>query len=121
MLSVARQQSPILFVADRVQYIYYKSPCFLKMQELWTDWPQREIDGLTKSYILCEWSFYLQQIFVINVESRRKDYWQMLTHHFVTVALIYASYAYHQTRVANLILMLMDFIDLSLPVSYVRW
>lgn len=71
-----------------------------------------------KGYLLGQWSFYLQQIFVLNIEARRKDHWQMLIHHIVTVALVYASYAYHQTRVAHLILMLMDFIDISLPVSY---
>jgi acyl-CoA-dependent ceramide synthase len=88
------------------------------MQELWTNWPQRELDGLMKGYILGQWSFWLQQILVINIEDRRKDHWQMLTHHFVTIALISASYAYHQTRVGNLILVLMDVIDLFLPVSH---
>jgi len=90
------------------------------MQELWTDWPQRELDGLTKGYILGQWAFWLQQVLVINIEDRRKDHWQMLTHHFVTIALIAASYAYHQTRVGNLILVLMDVVDLIFPVSHAK-
>jgi len=90
------------------------------MQELWTDWPQRAFDRLINGYILGQWSFWLQQVLVINIEDRRKDHWQMLTNHFVTIALISASYAYHQTRVGNLILVLMDVIDLFLPVSHAK-
>jgi very-long-chain ceramide synthase len=100
------------------QYIYYQSPYFLNMEELWTDWPQREVDGLMKGYILAEWAYYLKEILVLNIEDRRKDHWQMLTHHFVTIALISVSYAYHQTRVGHLLLMLMDVIDLVFPVSH---
>jgi len=87
------------------------------MQELWTDWPQRELDGLPKAYMLLQWAFWIQQVLVIHIEDRRKDHWQMLSHHFITIALIAASYAYHQTRVGNLILVLMDVVDLVFPVS----
>lgn len=51
------------------------------------------------------------------MEARRKDYWQILTHHLVTIALIAASYAYHHTRVGTVILVLMDVIELIFPVS----
>jgi acyl-CoA-dependent ceramide synthase len=54
---------------------------------------------------------------VIFIEKRRKDHWQMFTHHMVTTALIFTSYGYHQTKVANLILCMMDVVDLFLPVS----
>lgn len=54
---------------------------------------------------------------VINIEERRKDHWQMFTHHIVTTMLIFTSYGYHQTKVANLILVMMDVVDLLLPVS----
>ncbi|TQV95681.1 hypothetical protein V2A60_000868 [Cordyceps javanica] len=98
-------------------YLYYSSNYFGNMEELWTDWPQREIGGLMKAYILGQWSFWIQQVLVINMEERRKDHWQMLTHHFVTIALVAACYAYHQTRVGNVILVLMDVIDLFLPLA----
>jgi len=54
---------------------------------------------------------------VINIEERRKDYLQMLTHHVVTTSLIFTSYGYHQTKVANLILCVMDIADPILAVS----
>jgi acyl-CoA-dependent ceramide synthase len=87
------------------------------MQGLWADWPQRELDGMTKGYVLGQWCFWLQQILVVHLEDRRKDYWQMLAHHLLTIAIIAAAYAYHQTRVGSLIMMLMDAVDLVFPVS----
>lgn len=86
------------------------------MEELWTEWPQRELDSLVKAYYLGQLSFWIQQVLVINIEDRRKDHWQMLTHHFVTISLMTTSYVYHQTKVGHLILVLMDVIDLFLPV-----
>lgn len=87
------------------------------MEELWTNWPNRELSGIMKAYLLPQWAFWLQQVLVIHIEERRKDHWQMLAHHFVTVTLIASCYAYHHTRVGNLILVLMDVVDLFLPVS----
>lgn len=87
------------------------------MTELWTSWPNRELGGLMKSYLLVQWAFWLQQLIVIHIEERRKDHWQMLTHHFVTTALIWACYCYGHTRIGNFILIIMDLGDLILPVS----
>ena len=104
---------------DRMpQFIYCNSPYFLNMSELWTNWPDRELDGLMKVYVLAQLAFWIQQVVVVHIEERRKDHWQMLTHHFVTIALIGASYAYHQTKVGNLIMVLMDVVELLLPVSH---
>jgi acyl-CoA-dependent ceramide synthase len=87
------------------------------MRELWTDWPNREMGGLFKGYILAQWAFWLQQIVVINIEDRRKDHWQMFSHHLITTALISSCYCYHFTRVGLFILVIMDVVDLFLPVS----
>ena len=102
-------------------YLYYNSPYFWNMKNLWTHWPSREMPGLLKAYILVQLAFWLQQIIVINIEERRKDHWQMLTHHFITVSLITASYRYRHTPVANVILMLMDVSDFFLPVGPPTW
>ncbi|PYH46374.1 TLC domain-containing protein [Aspergillus saccharolyticus JOP 1030-1] len=98
-------------------YIYSTSKYFLNLREMFTDWPTRDLPGLTKVYILGQWAFWLQQILVINIEARRKDHWQMLAHHLVTVVLIATSYALHLTRVANLVLILMDVVDIFFPLA----
>lgn len=73
--------------------------------------------GLLKWYYLVQFAFWLQQILVVNIEERRKDHWQMFTHHIITCALMLFSYGYYQTKVGNVILCLMDFVDIILPVS----
>jgi len=98
-------------------YILYNSDYWLDLHALWRNWPVREMDGLAKWYYLVQFAFWLQQIVVVNIEERRKDYAQMFTHHVITCALIFASYGYHQTRVGTLILCLMDVVDLFLPLA----
>ncbi|OTA99999.1 hypothetical protein M426DRAFT_324652 [Hypoxylon sp. CI-4A] len=98
-------------------YLYARSPYFMNMGELWTGWPNRELDGLMKAYLLAQWAFWIQQVLVIHIEERRKDHYQMLIHHFITITLISACYYYHHTRVGNLILVIMDVVDLFLPLA----
>jgi acyl-CoA-dependent ceramide synthase len=98
-------------------YLYYTSNYWLNLRNLWTNWPDREMSGLMKAYMLGQLAFWLQQLIVINIEERRKDHWQMFTHHVVTICLIHASYRYHFIKVGNLILVLMDVVDIFLPVS----
>ncbi|KXX82367.1 Sphingosine N-acyltransferase lag1 [Madurella mycetomatis] len=93
------------------------SSSYLNLHELWTAWPDREVSGLMKAYMLTQLAFYLHLMIVINIEERRKDHWQMFIHHIVTCTLIYASYRYGHTRVGNLILVLMDVADLLLPIA----
>ncbi|OAA60243.1 longevity-assurance protein [Niveomyces insectorum RCEF 264] len=98
-------------------YIYCTSPYFLSLEHMWTGWPNREMRGMLKAYVLIQLAFWVQQILVINIEERRKDHWQMLTHHFITVSLIAASYCYRLTPVGNVILVLMDISDFFLPLA----
>lgn len=101
------------------------SPYFFSLRALWQNWPTRSMSGLSKWYYLVQFAFWLQQIVVVNIEERRKDYAQMFTHHIITCALIFTSYGYHQTKVGNVILVLMDVSDLFLPLAkvlkYLNW
>ena len=97
-------------------YIALNSPCWGDLRELWAEYPQIESDGFFKGYYLVEMAFWLQQVFVLNIEARRKDFWQMLCHHIVTCTLIFMSYTYNVTRVGNAILCTMDFSDILLSV-----
>jgi acyl-CoA-dependent ceramide synthase len=84
---------------------------------LWRDYPRLVLGMSLKLYYLSQTAFWVQQIFVINVEERRKDHWQMFTHHIVTIFLLAFSYGYRQMRAGNAILVLMDVVDLIFPVS----
>lgn len=95
----------------------YNSKYWLNLRELWTDFPSRSMDGTLKWYYLVQLAFWFQQILAVNIEEKRKDYTQMLTHHIITCALIMMSFAYYQTKVGNVILCIMDIVDIILPVS----
>ncbi|KAJ8099764.1 TLC domain-containing protein [Lipomyces tetrasporus] len=92
-------------------YLMYNSPYWLNTDELWLGWPHRELKHMFKWYYLVQLAFWLQQIYVLNIEERRKDHRQMFTHHIVTCALLIASYNYCFTRVGNAVLCLMDIVD----------
>ncbi|KAL6243231.1 Sphingosine N-acyltransferase lag1 [Rhinocladiella similis] len=98
-------------------YIMYNSDYWLDLHALWRNWPHREMKGIEKWYYLVQFGFWLQQIVVVNIEERRKDHWQMFSHHIVTCALIFTSYGYHQYRVGTVILCLMDIVDITLSFA----
>ncbi|KAK9468291.1 TLC domain-containing protein [Lipomyces arxii] len=95
-------------------YLMYHSPYWLNTDSLWIGWPHRELKPLFKWYYLVQLAFWFQQIYVIQIEQRRKDHHQMFTHHIVTCTLLIASYNYCFTRVGNAILVLMDVVDIVL-------
>lgn len=72
-----------------------------------------------KWYILVELAFLLQQIFVIHVEEKRKDHYQMLSHHVITSMLLVSAYIYGFHNVSNVVLCLMDIVDVLLPVRVI--
>ncbi|KAK9496002.1 TLC domain-containing protein [Lipomyces doorenjongii] len=98
-------------------YLMYKSPYWLNTDELWVGWPHRELQHMFKWYYLVQLAFWLQQIFVLNIEERRKDFRQMFTHHIVTCLLLIASYNYCFTRIGNVVLCLMDVVDVVLAAA----
>ena len=58
----------------------------------------------------------MHQVLILNAEARRKDHWQMMSHHIITIALKVLSYFYNFTRVGCLIMVLMDTSDVVFPV-----
>src|SRR6201989_3673933 len=88
----------------------------MNFRELWTHFPTKLLQPRVKWYYLVQFAFWLQQLFVVNIEERRKDHWQMFTHHVFTSALLFTSYGFYQTKVGNVILCLMDPAGILLPV-----
>jgi len=86
------------------------------IHEVWAGYPQIESSGFFKAYYLIEAGFWVHQILVLNIEARRKDFWQMFCHHIITCTLIFMSYSFNATHVGNVILCIMDFSDILLSV-----
>jgi acyl-CoA-dependent ceramide synthase len=97
----------------------YNSKYWLALEYTWKGWPDREMDGLFKWYYLVQFAFWLQQILVVNIEERRKDYAQMFTPR-CDVCIDVLSYGYHHYKIGNVILVTMDSVDTIFPVGSAR-
>jgi len=100
-------------------YVHYQLPTKLlnPKEGIWSNYPNIPLPGPIKFYYLNETAFYLHGLFILNAEARRKDHWQMMTHHVVAVALMFLSYSLNITRVGCLIMVLMDWCDVVLPLA----
>ncbi|TKX27195.1 sphingosine N-acyltransferase-like protein FUM18 [Elsinoe australis] len=98
-------------------YLYYTSDYFANLPAMWNQYPSSAMTGLFKFYYLAQFAFWLQQIVVVHIEDRRKDHWQMFTHHIITSLLMLMSYGWYQTKVGNVILCIMDVVDIILPAA----
>jgi acyl-CoA-dependent ceramide synthase len=74
---------------------------------------------LMKSYYLLQASYWTQQLLVLllGLEKPRKDFTELIVHHFVTIYLVGASYYVNLTWIGNAIFITMDVSDVFLAVS----
>ncbi|KAL5363952.1 TLC domain-containing protein [Aspergillus floccosus] len=98
-------------------YIWSNSPYWMNFRAIWSEWPARGVSGTLKWYLLVQLAFWVQQIFVINIEEPRKDHYQMFTHHIITSTLLGSAYIYGFYNVSNVVMCLMDIVDLLLPTA----
>ncbi|KAF9349853.1 sphingosine N-acyltransferase lag1 [Mortierella sp. NVP85] len=96
--------------------LMYHSPYWMNTDHYWIGYPHTKTSGAFKAYYLIQFGFWIQQIYVVNTDMKRKDYWAMLIHHFITCALIGFSYFMHLTRIGNAILCVMDVSDVFLAI-----
>lgn len=94
-----------------------KQPYGWDASTLWVGFPHYYIDPGVKQYYLSLLAYWFTQVLIIHIEDRRKDHFQMLTHHFVTCALVVGSYAYSYTRIGHLVLIMMDTVDVFLSLA----
>lgn len=76
-------------------------------------------------YYLLEVGFYLSLIISLFVDVKRKDFWQMVVHHIVTVLLLTFSYNSGFFRIGCVIMLLHDLADIFLEsakvFNYAQW
>jgi very-long-chain ceramide synthase len=72
-----------------------------------------------KRYYLMQMSYWIQQllVLVLGLEKPRKDYYELVAHHIVTLWLVGWSYLINLTLIGNAVYMSMDLPDSCLAVS----
>ncbi|KAE9410444.1 longevity assurance proteins LAG1/LAC1 [Gymnopus androsaceus JB14] len=99
-------------------YIHNNLPTkLLDPVDVWANYPHIPLAAPIKIYYLSQLAFYVHQVLILNAEARRKDHYQMMTHHVITIFLVWGSYYYNLTRNGCLIMMLMDLCDIFLPLA----
>ncbi|KAF8529203.1 longevity assurance proteins LAG1/LAC1 [Hysterangium stoloniferum] len=98
-------------------YVHWNLPSApFQLDKLWINYPHIPLPGAVKFYYLTQLAFWCHQVLLLNAEAWRKDHFQMMSHHVITICLVTASYWYNFTRVGVLIMVLMDWCDIFLAV-----
>lgn len=87
------------------------------VKHFWMGWPHYNLQFYMKAYYLIQLSCWLSQIYVLNVEEKRKDYSQMFTHHIITCLLVIGSYYFFYFAVGHAIMAMMDVLDALLALA----
>ncbi|KAI8325450.1 longevity assurance proteins LAG1/LAC1, partial [Martensiomyces pterosporus] len=97
-------------------YVMSQGPHWMSTPHYWINYPEghAQMSCLMKLYYLIQMGFWFQQIFVLLIEEKRKDFVVMGIHHVVTCNLLGWSLYMNYTRVGNAVLCCMDFSDIFL-------
>jgi len=96
-------------------------------KHFWIGYPHWNMKPMLKRYYLMQASYWCQQLIVLllNLEKPRKDYYELVAHHFVTLWLVGWSYLINLTQIGNAVYVSMDVPDtwlaLSKILNYLQW
>ncbi|PCH41067.1 longevity assurance proteins LAG1/LAC1 [Wolfiporia cocos MD-104 SS10] len=98
-----------------------------RTEYFWIDYPHWEMTPELKRYYLVQAAYWCQQLIVLllNLEKPRKDYYELVAHHFVTLWLVGWSYLINLTLIGNAVYVSMDvpdtFLAFSKILNYIQW
>lgn len=101
-------------------YIMYSSDLWLfRTEKAYITYPDLCNSFLFKLFYLGQTSFWAQQacILVLQLEKPRKDHNELISHHIITLLLIWCSYVFHFTKLGLLIFVTMDVSDFFIALS----
>ncbi|KAG0054525.1 sphingosine N-acyltransferase lag1 [Gryganskiella cystojenkinii] len=131
-LGATTERSVLRFAEQGWICIYYSCSWVLGMYCLqltptWNSWlvwfhtdqffdsyPLTALPPITKYYYWLQFSFWIQQMFVLCIEAPRKDFLAMISHHVVTASLIICSLMLDVTTFGNAVFVAMDLADIVL-------
>ncbi|KAF9051582.1 TLC domain-containing protein [Panaeolus papilionaceus] len=95
--------------------------------EFWLGYPRWDMKPELKRYYLMQFAYWWHQllVLVLGLEKPRKDYTELVIHHFVTLWLVGWSYMLNLTYIGNAVFMSMDIPDalfaFSKILNYIQW
>ncbi|KAF2272489.1 longevity assurance proteins LAG1/LAC1 [Westerdykella ornata] len=103
-------------------WVMSRSPIwFFNTTAMYEGFPHRTHEAVFKAYYLLQASYWAQQMIVLllMLEAPRKDFKELVMHHFITLALIWCSYRFHFTYMGLAVYITMDISDFFLATSKV--
>ncbi|KAI1273631.1 TLC domain-containing protein [Xylaria sp. FL0933] len=101
-------------------YVMYHSPTwYFSTAGMYATYPHKTHSAVTKVYYLVQAAFWAQQalVMILGLETRRRDFRELVMHHIVTVSLIALSYRFHFTMMGVLVYVTHDISDFFLATS----
>ncbi|KAJ6556601.1 TLC domain-containing protein [Mycena vulgaris] len=117
----------LVFGAWGVRIMSQLPTWWFSTEYFWIDYPHTAMPAGLKRYYLLQTAYWLQQflVLVLGLERPRKDYAELVAHHFVTLFLVLTSYATSLTRAGAAVYLSMDipdaFLALSKLLNYIQW
>lgn len=92
---------------------------FFETRPFYENYPHKTHDWYFKVYYLGQAAFWVQQslVLALQLEKPRKDFYELIVHHIVTIALIWCSYRFHFTWMGLAVYVTMDVSDFFLSTS----
>ncbi|KAK6456352.1 acyl-CoA-dependent ceramide synthase [Scheffersomyces xylosifermentans] len=92
---------------------------YFNTTEFYVSYPHYTHDFWFKIYYLGQAAFWFQQsiVLILRLEKPRKDYYELVLHHIITIALIWCSYRFHFTWMGIAVFVSMDVSDFFLATS----
>ncbi|KAF8605523.1 longevity assurance proteins LAG1/LAC1 [Ceratobasidium sp. AG-I] len=101
-------------------YVMSQLPTWwFRTEHFWLEYPHWRMTPLMKSYYLLQGAYWVQQLLVLllGLEKPRKDFTELVIHHFVTIYLVSSSYIVNLTWIGNAVFITMDVSDVFLALS----
>jgi len=97
-----------------IRYNYFYEPYLI-----WDDWsPRMFVPNDIKIMYFFQCGFYLHSVYAtLYMDYKRKDFYVMLIHHVITMALIFVSYATRYHKIGLLVLFVHDITDIWLEMT----
>lgn len=97
--------------------VLWDKPWFWDGNACWYSYPYHALTPGIWWYYMIELSFYWSLTFSQFFDIKRKDFFQMLVHHVITISLLAFSYACNLTRIGTLVLVIHDIADIPLEAA----
>ena len=102
-------------------YVMSRTPIwFFRTEAMYEGFPHKTHEAVFKAYYLLQASYWAQQMIVLllMLEKPRKDFKELVAHHFVTMSLIWLSYRFHFTYMGLAVYITHDISDFFLAVRF---